>query len=99
MTEAEAATERKDIKTVYQFTRKLRGDRGQNLDLTVKAKDGYTITEEKANLRRRREHHPQLLNRCDPPTLADIGEAEQDMKIGPITVQKVKNEINMLKNV
>ena len=34
-TEAEAAAERKDMKTVYQITRKLRGDRGQNQDLTI----------------------------------------------------------------
>ena len=37
--EAETAAERKDMKTVYQITRKLRGDRGQNQDLSVEAKD------------------------------------------------------------
>ena len=51
-TEAEAAAEPKDMKTVYQITRKLRGDRGQNQDLTVKAKDGSAITEEKTKLER-----------------------------------------------
>ena len=49
-TEAEAATAQKDMKTVYQITRRLRGDRGQNQEFTVKAKDGSTITEEKAKL-------------------------------------------------
>ena len=34
-TEAEAASERRDMKTVYQIIPKLRGDRGQNQDLTV----------------------------------------------------------------
>ena len=36
-TEAEAAAERKDMNTVYQITRTLRGDRGQNHDLTANA--------------------------------------------------------------
>ena len=50
--EAEAAANRKDMKTVYHVTRKLRGDRGQNQDLTVKANGGSTITEEKAKVER-----------------------------------------------
>ena len=47
-TEADGAAERKYVKTVCQITAKIRGDRGQNLDLTVKSKDGSTITEEQA---------------------------------------------------
>ena len=80
------------MKTVYQITRKLRGDRGQNQDLTAKAKDGSIITEEKAKLERWREHIQQLLNRCDPPPFADTSEAEQnlDIKLGPITGQEAK---------
>ena len=66
------------MKTIYQITRKLRGDRGQKQDLTVKAKDGSTISEEKAKLDRWREQIQQLRNRCDPPTLADISEDEQE---------------------
>ena len=99
-TYAETAAERRDMKTVYQITRKLHGDRGQNQDLIVKAKDGSTITEEKAKLERWREHFQQLLSRCDPPTLADISEAEQNMDIGlgPTTVQEVKDVINKLMN-
>ena len=50
-TEAEATAEQKDMKTVYQIAWKLRGDRGQNQDLTVKAKDGSIITEEMPNYR------------------------------------------------
>ena len=39
-------------------------------------------------------------NRCDPLTLADISEAEQDLDIelGPITIQEVKDAIKRLKN-
>ena len=87
-----AAAERKNMKTVYQITRKLCRDIGQNLDLTVRAIDRSFITEENAKLERWREHFQQLLNRCDLPTFADIGEAEQDLGIkrGPITIQEVK---------
>lgn len=42
----------KDMKTVYQITKKLRGDHGPNQDLPVKAEDGSAITEEKAKLER-----------------------------------------------
>ena len=63
------------MKTVYQIIRNLRGDRGQNQDLIVKVKDGSTITEEKAKQERWREHFQQLLNQCDPPTLAEISKA------------------------
>ena len=94
-TDAEAAAERKDMKTVYQITRKLHADRGLNQDITAKAKDGSTITYEKAELEIWREHFQQLLNRCDPPTLAGISEAEQNLDIehGPITVQGAKDAI------
>ena len=79
------------MKTVYLITRKLRGDRGQNQDLNVKVKDRSTITGEKAKLEIWREHIQQLLNRCEPPTLADISEVEQgqDIERGPINVQEV----------
>ena len=88
------------MKTISQITRKLRGERGQNQNLTVKVKDGSTITEEKGKPERWREHLQQLHNRCDPPTLADIGEAEQnmDIKLAPITIQVVKEAFKMLKN-
>ena len=75
-TEAEAAAERRDMRTVHKITRKLCGDRGQNQDLTVKSKDGSTSTEEKAKLERWGEYFQQHFNRCDPPTLADASEAE-----------------------
>ena len=97
-TESEVAVERKDMKTVYQITRQLRDDRGQNQDLAAKGNDGSTITEESAKLERLREHFQQLLKRCDPPALADISETEQDLDIelGPITVQLVKDVIKKL---
>ena len=61
----------------------------------VEALDGSTITVEKAKLVRWREHFQQLLNRYDPPTLADISEAEQDfdIELAPVTFQEVKDAI------
>ena len=46
------------------------------------------------------EHLRQFLNRCDPPTLAGISEAEQDLDIefGPITIHQVKDTIKRLRN-
>ena len=88
------------METVSQITRKLHEDRGQNQDLTVKAKDGSTITEGKAKLERWLKHFQQLPNRCDPPPLADISETGQDLDIelGPITIQLVKNALTNLNN-
>ncbi|XP_061164954.1 craniofacial development protein 2-like [Saccostrea echinata] len=48
--EAQEAAERKDMKTVYQITKKLRGDHGPNQDLPAKAEDGSAITEELTKL-------------------------------------------------
>ena len=75
------------MKTVYLITRKRRGDKGHEQDLTVKAKEVSTNTGW-ANLERWREQLQLPFNRCDPHTIADISEAEQELEIelGPITV-------------
>ena len=98
--EAERAAEMKDMKTVYMTTRKLRGDRGYNQDIPVKAEDGTPITEELAKLERWKQHFQHTLNRQDPPVLADIPEAEEDLNIdlGDIRVEEVKAAIQKLKN-
>ena len=44
---AEKAAEQKDMRTVYQITRKLQGNHGNTQALPLKAVDGSTITEEK----------------------------------------------------
>ncbi|KAK3549305.1 hypothetical protein QTP70_034532 [Hemibagrus guttatus] len=88
------------MKTVYMTTKKLRGDRGQNQDIPVRAKDGTPITEEYAKLERWKEHFRQILNRPDPPVLADIPEADEDLDIdmGDIRVEEVKAAIHKMKN-
>lgn len=82
----------KDMKTVYQITKKLRGDHGPNQDPPVKAEDGSAITEEKAKLERWREHFEKILNRPDPQIIPDIDEAETGLEIemDPITLNEVK---------
>ncbi|KAK3517624.1 hypothetical protein QTP70_013436 [Hemibagrus guttatus] len=98
--DAERAAEQKDMKTVYMTTKKLRGDRGQNQDIPVRAKDGTPITEEYAKLERWKEHFRKILNRPDPPALADIPEADEDLDIdmGDIRVEEVKAAIHKMKN-
>ncbi|XP_062614538.1 uncharacterized protein LOC134276298 [Saccostrea cucullata] len=88
--DAQEAAERKDMKTVYQIRKKLRGDHGPNQDLPVKAEDGSAITEELAKLESWREHLENILNRPDSPILPDIDEAETDPEIetGCITVNE-----------
>ena len=99
MTETEAAAERMDVLTVYQITWKLRGERTEPRP-QCKMDGRSTITEEQEKIERLREHFQQLLNRCDPPTIADIIEAEQelDIELGPIIVQEAKDAITKLKN-
>lgn len=97
---AQRAAEMKDMKTVYQITKKLRGDHGPKQDLPVKAEDGSAITEEKAKLERWKEHFEKILNRSHSPITPDIREAETDLEIemGPITLNEVNNAIHKLKN-
>ena len=48
----------KDMKTVYQITRKLRGDRGQNQDLTVKGHEDSLPDHKETTWRQRTEPRP-----------------------------------------
>lgn len=81
----------KNMKTVYQITKKLRDGHGPNQYLPVKAEECSAITEEMAKLERQREHFEKIMNRRDPPIPPDIDEAEIDLeiKMGPITLNEV----------
>ena len=98
--EAEAAAHQNDLKTVYQITRKLKGDFGQSCDRPVKDEDGRTLTSEEEKLQRWKQHFEKILNRPEPAVLADIPEAAEDLDInlGDITIQEVKDAIRKLKN-
>ena len=97
---AERAAEQKDMKTVYMTTKKLSGNWGQSQDIPLKAGNGTTITEERAKLERWKNHFQQILNRPDPPVLADIPEANEDLNIdlGDISVEEVKAAIKKMKS-
>jgi hypothetical protein len=84
----------------WKITKKLRGDRRQNQNIPVKADDGTPIKEEQAKLERWKEYFQRILNRPDPPALADIPEAEEDLDIdmGDIRVKEVKSAIHKRKN-
>ena len=65
--DAEAAARRKDMKSLYQITKKLKGDTGPNQNLPLKDADGKIVTVEKEKIERWKEHFQQVLNRADPP--------------------------------
>ena len=98
--DAEAAVRRTDIKSLYQITKKMKGDTGPNLNLTLKDADGKIITFEKDKIERWKEHFQQVLNRADPPRLADIPEAAYDLEIDldQITEAEVREAIKAQKN-
>ena len=79
--DAETAAELKDLKTVYEITRKLMGEKKQNQEIPVKSEDDILITEERAKLERWRQHFQEALNRPDPVEFTDIPEAEEDLEI------------------
>ena len=93
--EAEAAAAQNDMKTVYEVTKKLKGNFGQNCDRPVKAEDGTTLTTEKEKLDRWKQHFQKILNRPEPPVPPDIPEAADDLDVnlGDITLEEVKGAI------
>ncbi|XP_052271877.1 uncharacterized protein LOC127872590 [Dreissena polymorpha] len=98
--EAETAAEHNDMKTVYQNTKKLKGDYGQHHDHPVRAVDGTHVTLEEEKLKRWKQRFESILNSPDPPTLANIPEAEEDLDINlnNITATDVNEAIHKLKN-
>ncbi|KAH3693691.1 hypothetical protein DPMN_081131 [Dreissena polymorpha] len=67
--------------TVYQNTRKLKGEYGHHHDLPVRAEDGTYVAVEEEKRKRWKQYFESIINRPDPPTLADISEAEEDLDI------------------
>ena len=79
--DAEKAARRKDMKSLYQITKKLKEDTVPNQNLPLKDVAGKIITVEKEKIERWKEHFQKVLNRADPPRLADIREATNDLEI------------------
>ena len=85
---------------MYQITKKLKGDLGQNCNQPVKDEEGTTLTSEEQKLQRWKEHFQKDLNRLEPAVLADIPEAAEDLDISSsdITLAEMKDAINKSKN-
>ncbi|KAK3100758.1 hypothetical protein FSP39_024844 [Pinctada imbricata] len=78
------------MRTLYDITRQLSGNRKGNLDVPFKAVKGTIISDEKAKLDRWKNHFQHILNRPEPENIADIPEAEDlDINMDPITIQEV----------
>lgn len=80
-TEAEDASSRGDLRTLYKITKTLSGSGSESSNVPVKDKDGKVISNEKEQIERWREHFCSILNRPDPENEADIPEAETDLEI------------------
>ena len=69
------------MKSLYQLTKKLKGDTGPNQNLPLKDTYGKIITLEKEKIEKWKEHFQQVLNRADLPRLADIPGVADDLEI------------------
>ena len=96
--EADVAAGQNDIKTVYQNTKKLKGNYSQHNDLPIREEDGTYVKEEK--LKRWKKHFESIMNCPDPPVPVVIPEAEEDLDINcdDITIEEVKQAIHKQKN-
>ena len=78
--EAEEAAGRNNLKTLYKINKQLNNG-FKNCDVPVKNKNGMVIEKEAEKLQRWKEHFESVLNRPDPPHLADIQPADTDLDI------------------
>ncbi|PVD22609.1 hypothetical protein C0Q70_18429 [Pomacea canaliculata] len=70
--------EKKDLNTLYKTNKQL-NNRFKNSDMQVKSINGNVIEGEAGRLQRWMEHFESVLNRPDPPQLADIQPASQQL--------------------
>ena len=97
--EAEEAAGKRNMKEVYNITRKLAGKK-HNADKPVKTKHGELLIDEKAQLERWKEHFEELLNRpitTDPPDIQPRGNT-LNINVNRPTKHEIKRAINQLKN-
>ncbi|PVD29435.1 hypothetical protein C0Q70_08686 [Pomacea canaliculata] len=78
--ETEKAARKNDLKTLYKVNKQLNNG-FKNSDVPVKDVNGNVVEGEAAKLQRWREHFESVLNRPDPPQLADIQPAAIDLDI------------------
>ena len=97
--EAEEAAGRNDLKTLYKINKQLNNG-FKNCDVPVKNKNGMVIEKEAEKLQRWKEHFESVLNRPDPPHLADIQLADTDLDIctDPPSLEEVTAAIKAMKS-
>ena len=97
--EAEEAAGRNDLKTLYKINKQLNNG-FKNCDVPVKNKNGMVIEKEAEKLQRWKEHFESVLNRPDPPHLADIQPADTDLDIctDPPSLEEVTAAIKAMKS-
>ena len=97
--EAEEAAGRNDLKTMYKINKQLNNG-FKNCDVPVKNKNGMVIEKGAEKLQRRKEHFESVLNRPDPPHLADIQPADTDLDIctDPPSLKEVTAAIKAMKS-
>jgi len=97
--QAEAAAAQKNLKDLYNITKKRSG-KFQQTERPVKNTQGHPLTTSDDQRKRRAEHFSELLNRPAPEELADIPPAES---ILPVNCNKpckeeIKKAIKTLKS-
>ena len=97
--ETEEAAGRNDLKTLYKINKQLNNG-FKNCDVPVKNKNGMVIEKEAEKLQRWKEHFESVLNRPDPPHLADIQPADTDLDIctDPPSLEEVTAAIKAMKS-
>ena len=97
--EAEEAAGKNDLKTLYKINKQLNNG-FKNCDVPVKNKNGMVIEKEAEKLQRWKEHFESVLNRPDPPHLADIQPADTDLDIctDPPSLEEVTAAIKAMKS-
>ena len=97
--EAEEAAGQRNMKALYDTTRKLAGKK-HKMSRPVKNKDGETLNTTKEQIERWAEHFKELLNQIPPVTRANIPPAEVPLPINCNRPSKteIKKAIKLLKN-
>ena len=98
-TEAETASEQRNMKELYNIAQKLPGKRIPH-EKPLKHKNGTVLTTSEDQKIRWKEHFEELLNRPAPQQTADIIPAEEDLPISleAPTMEEIKKAIRTLNN-
>nr|CAH8838906.1 unnamed protein product [Trichobilharzia regenti] len=98
-TEAEKASDKRDLRTLYQITKSLSGKRSTQAK-PIKDSQGNPITKEEKQIKQWVDHFKGLLNRPSPATRPEIpttARTQLQVDTNPPTRAEVLNAIKLLK--